>query len=72
MPLNFLQPFVVVLLIVVALLKTAKVVPQRSAFVVERLGKYYRTLQPGLYFLIPIVDKPAYKQEMRMMEFWKR
>ena len=33
--------------------------------IVERLGKYHRTLKPGIYFLIPFIDFVAYKQEMR-------
>ncbi len=38
-----------------------KVVPQQHAWVVERLGKYDRTLAPGLSFIVPFVDRVAYK-----------
>ncbi len=41
------------------------IVPQREHVVIERLGKYSRTLMPGLYFLIPFFDRAAYKQEVR-------
>jgi len=51
--------------IVIALAKTAKVVPQRQAFVVERLGKYSRTLDAGFHFLIPFLDKVAYKHSLK-------
>lgn len=45
--------------------KTAAIVPMRDAYVKERLGKFSGVLQPGLHFLIPFVDRIAYKQEMR-------
>ena len=36
------------------------VVPQQSAWVIERFGKFYTILTPGFHFLIPIVDRVAY------------
>jgi regulator of protease activity HflC (stomatin/prohibitin superfamily) len=56
-----------VILVVVALLKTAKIVPQRQAFVVERLGKYHRTLEAGFHILIPFLDRVAYKHSLKEM-----
>ncbi len=56
---------VVVLLAVVTLYQTARVVPQRSAFVVERLGKYSKTLDAGFHLLVPFLDKVAYKLSMK-------
>jgi regulator of protease activity HflC (stomatin/prohibitin superfamily) len=47
------------LLCVIALIKTAKIVPQRQAFIVERLGKYNRTLDAGFHILIPFIDRVA-------------
>ena len=41
------------------------IVSERENMIVERLGKYHRTLKPGIYFLIPFIDFVAYKQEMR-------
>lgn len=55
----------IVLLIVVTLIKTAKVVPQRSACVVERLGKYARTLDAGFHLLIPFIERVAYRHSMK-------
>ena len=55
----------IVLLVVVALTKTAKIVPQRQAFVIERLGKYSRTLDAGFHILIPFLDKVAYKHSLK-------
>lgn len=47
------------------LIKTFIVVEMREEALIERLGKYSKTLKPGLHFLIPIVDRVAYRQEMR-------
>lgn len=41
------------------------IVEMREEVIKERLGKYVETLKPGLHFLIPFVDRPAYSQEMR-------
>ncbi len=41
------------------------VVPQQSAFVVERLGKFHRVLSPGLHFLIPLADRVAYVHSLK-------
>ena len=56
---------VVVVFLVYTLIKTARIVPQRQAFVVERLGKYSKTLQAGFHILIPFVDKVAYKHSLK-------
>jgi regulator of protease activity HflC (stomatin/prohibitin superfamily) len=52
-------------LIVIALIKTAKVVPQRQAFVVERLGKYSRNLDAGFHLLIPFIERVAYRHNLK-------
>ncbi|TDM06583.1 MAG: paraslipin [Ideonella sp. MAG2] len=46
-------------------IRAVKVVPQQNAWVVERLGKYNTTLAPGLSFLVPFVDKVAYKHSLK-------
>jgi regulator of protease activity HflC (stomatin/prohibitin superfamily) len=48
-------------LIVVILLKTAVIVPQKSEYVVERLGKYSKTLGAGFHILIPFLERVAYR-----------
>lgn len=48
-------------LIVVILIKTAVIVPQKSEFIIERLGKYSRTLGAGFHLLIPFLDRVAYR-----------
>lgn len=53
------------ILVIVALVKTARIVPQRVQFVIERLGKYSRTLDAGFHILIPFLDKVAYRHSMK-------
>lgn len=52
-------------LIIIAVAKTAQIVPQRSAFVVERLGKYAKTLEAGFHLLIPFIDRISYRHTMK-------
>ena len=56
---------IVVALVVFVIAKTARVVPQQNAYVVEKLGKYSRTLQPGFHILIPFIDRVAYKHSLK-------
>src|SRR5690606_12557411 len=51
--------------VVIVILKSARIVPQRSNFVVERLGKYSRTLDSGFHILIPFIDKVAYQHTLK-------
>lgn len=51
--------------IVTAIVKTARIVPQRSSYVVERLGKYATTLDAGFHLLIPFIDKVAYRHTLK-------
>jgi len=64
-----LLTFGLLLIFVIAVFKTAKVVPQRQQFVVERLGKYSRTLDAGFHFLFPFLDKVAYKHSLKERAF---
>ncbi len=52
-------------IVVIALIKTAVVVPQRTQSVIERLGKYSRTLDAGLHILLPFLDRVAYRHSMK-------
>lgn len=54
-----------ILFLLMAFLSTFKVVPQRSVYIIERLGKYSRTLEAGFHILIPFIDKVAYKQNLK-------
>jgi regulator of protease activity HflC (stomatin/prohibitin superfamily) len=55
--------FVVVVIII--LLKTAIIVPQQNAYVVERLGKYSKTLNAGFHILIPFLERVAYRHTLK-------
>ena len=52
-------------IVVIAILKGARVVPQRSAFVVERLGKFSRTLDAGFHVLFPFLDNVTAKHSLK-------
>lgn len=54
-----------VLLVATTLYGAVKIVPTKKAYIVERLGKYSQTLQPGLHFLIPWIDRVAYIQDLK-------
>jgi len=50
---------------VITIAKTARIVPQRSNYIIERLGKYSRTLDSGFHILIPFIDKVAYQHTLK-------
>ena len=56
---------VVVVLVVMVIAKTAIVVPQQSAYIVEYLGKYRKTMKAGFHILIPFVERVAYKHNLK-------
>jgi regulator of protease activity HflC (stomatin/prohibitin superfamily) len=56
---------ILLIIAVIFITQSIKVVPQQHAWVVERLGKYNGTLLPGLNFLVPFVDKVAYKHLLK-------
>ena len=56
---------VLIVFAIIVLTKTAQVVPQRTEAVVERLGKYSRTLSAGFHILIPFLDRIAYKRHLK-------
>ncbi|MFF3069991.1 SPFH domain-containing protein [Kitasatospora sp. NPDC057904] len=65
-----MEPVLIVLIILVALVirtlfKTVYIVREASAAIVERFGRYTRTLDPGLNFVIPIIDKVRFRVDLR-------
>lgn len=56
---------IILVLALLIVLMTVKVVPQQTAYVVERLGKFYAVLQPGINFIIPFFDRTAYKHSLK-------
>ena len=55
----------IAVLVIFVIAKTAVVVPQQSAYVVENLGKFSRTLSAGFHILIPFVEKVAYRHSLK-------
>ena len=69
MPTEFLASFISIILILfvaIAIVRSAlRIVPQQRSWIVERLGRYHRTLSPGLNFLVPFADRVAYQFDLR-------
>jgi regulator of protease activity HflC (stomatin/prohibitin superfamily) len=59
--------FALIVAVIAALfiIRTIKIVPQQHAWVVEKLGKYDRTLTPGLKFVVPFIERVAYKHSLK-------
>ncbi|NLW05781.1 MAG: paraslipin [Pseudomonadaceae bacterium] len=62
---NVILAFGLALFVIITILKTARIVPQRSNFVIERLGKFSRTLDSGFHLLVPFIDKVAYQHTLK-------
>lgn len=56
---------VIAVIAAIFIVRTFKIVPQQHAWVVERLGKYDRTLTPGLKFVVPFIERVAYKHSLK-------
>ena len=67
MEINFITVAVIgiVIFAIVLIARTATVVPQQSAYVIENLGKYSRTLRAGFHILIPFIERVAYKHSLK-------
>ena len=61
----FSLPLIILILAIVFVTQAVKVVPQQSAWVLERFGKYNRTLLPGLNIIVPFVDRVAYRHSLK-------
>lgn len=65
MPDSLFVALAIVFVVVFILAKTAVVVPQQNAYVVERLGKFSRVLRAGFHILIPFIERVAYKHSLK-------
>ena len=54
-------------LVILILTRSARVVPQKTVFIIQRLGKYYGTFEAGFHILVPFVDRIAYKHSLKEM-----
>ena len=62
---GFIVVLILALLVIYVIAKTAVVVPQQSAYVVERLGRYSATLDAGFHILLPFLDRIRYKHSLK-------
>ena len=60
-----LLAIVIMVVVVVTIFKCARIVPQRSAYIIERLGRYSGTLEAGFHLLVPFIDRVAYKHTLK-------
>jgi len=60
-----LVTFAIFIVVLIGIVKAIRVVPQQHAWVVERLGRFYGVLAPGLNFLVPFLDRVAYRHDLR-------
>lgn len=56
---------VIAIVVIIFAIKSLKVVPQQHAWIIERLGRYHGTLEPGLNVVIPFIDRVAYKHILK-------
>jgi regulator of protease activity HflC (stomatin/prohibitin superfamily) len=62
---SFLVALSVALVVIIIIAKTAVIVPQQNAYVVERLGKFSRKLNAGFHILVPFLEKVSYKHTLK-------
>ena len=65
MDFGFIVAAVLAIVAIVVIVKTAVVVPQQNAFIVENLGRYSRTLGAGFHILIPFLERVAYRHSLK-------
>ena len=58
-------PFLIVALAVVLVIEGLRVVPQQNAWIVQRMGKFHRILEPGLNVIIPFIDAVSYRHSLK-------
>ena len=54
-------------LVILILMRSTRVVPQKTVYIIERLGKYHATFEAGFHFLVPFVDRISYKHSLKEM-----
>ena len=54
---------------IIVIIQTIRIVPQQHALVIERLGRFHAVLAPGLNFVLPFIDRVAYKHDLREIPF---
>lgn len=67
MDLGFLFTLSLIFLVFLFLYNAVRIVPQQVAFVVERLGRYHGSLNPGMHIIIPFIDRVSYRHSLKEM-----
>ena len=62
---GFQFALVIAVIAAIFIVRSIKIVPQQHAWVVEKLGKYDRTLPPGLAFVLPFIERVAYRHSLK-------
>ena len=62
---EYAVPFIILVIAIIVVSKSIKFVPQQHAWVRERMGKYHGTMTPGANFLVPFIDRVAYKHSLK-------
>lgn len=62
---EFIAAIVLIVFAFIFAMKSFMVIPQQTAFVIERFGKFHKILNPGLNFIIPFIDRVAYKHSLK-------
>ena len=62
---NFALPFFFLATVIIFVIEGVRIVPQQSAWVVERLGKFHAVLEPGLNVIVPFFDRVAYRHVLK-------
>lgn len=65
MPQEYIVPAILLFVLLVIIGKTVVIVPQNTAYLVERLGKYNDTLTAGMQFVVPFIDRIAYRLSLK-------
>ncbi len=62
---SFAVPFLIIALAIAFVIEGVRVVPQQNAWILERLGKFHKILEPGLHILFPFIERVAYRHSLK-------
>ena len=62
---GLITALVLIVIAIIFAMQAFKVIPQQSAWIIERFGKFHKVLNPGLNFIIPFIDRVAYKHSLK-------